>query len=142
MSEIDASAIGPADLLLDGFVGYLRHERGVTVLTVDAYVVDVGRFLADRGEGELSGLTATEVSKAVLGQVGEPLAGLGAAFRVRAAFVPALLLSRRPGRTATCRQPRCRCRGGDGRCCPRASLPTQSRSLLGACDRRRASRST
>ena len=32
--------------LLDGFVGYLRSERGVSALTVDAYVPEVRRFLA------------------------------------------------------------------------------------------------
>ena len=61
--------IGAVDLLLDGFAGYLRSERGVTELTVDVYVADVRRFLVDRRGGDLSELTAADVSKAVLGQV-------------------------------------------------------------------------
>jgi hypothetical protein len=36
MPRSSASAIGPADLLLDGFLGYLRHESGVTGLTINA----------------------------------------------------------------------------------------------------------
>jgi hypothetical protein len=61
----------PVDVLLDRFVGYLSRERGVTVLTVDAYVSDVRRFLAHRGRSDLVALTAAEVSKAVLGQVAD-----------------------------------------------------------------------
>ena len=50
MSGSSRRGIGEADLLLDGFAGYLRSERGVTELTVDVYVGDVRRFLVDRGE--------------------------------------------------------------------------------------------
>jgi site-specific recombinase XerD len=57
--------------LVDGFVGYLRTERGVTALTVEAYVYDVGRFLAHSGGSGLSGLSAGDVSNAVLSQVGD-----------------------------------------------------------------------
>lgn len=35
----------------DGFTEYLRKERGVAPLTVDAYVSDVRRFLARHGGG-------------------------------------------------------------------------------------------
>jgi len=69
MSGSSRTGIGAAGLLVDGFAGYLRSERGVTELTVDVYVGDVRRFLVDRGGGDLSELTAAEVSKAVLGQV-------------------------------------------------------------------------
>jgi hypothetical protein len=69
MSGSSRRGIGAVGLLLDGFAGYLRSERGVTELTVDVYVADIRRFLVDRGGGDLSGLTAAEVSKAVLGQV-------------------------------------------------------------------------
>jgi hypothetical protein len=60
---------GRPALLLYGFAGYLRSERGVTELTVDVYVGDRRRFLVDRGEGDLSELTAADVSEAVLGRV-------------------------------------------------------------------------
>ena len=63
-----ASAAG-SQALLAGFVGYLREERGVSALTVDAYVSDVRRFLTHRGGSDLGELTAAEVSKAVLGEV-------------------------------------------------------------------------
>jgi hypothetical protein len=52
-------------------VGYLLGERGVTALTVEAYVFDVRRFRADWGGSDVRGLTAADVSCAVLGQVGE-----------------------------------------------------------------------
>jgi hypothetical protein len=45
-------------VLLDGFTRYLCGERGVTALTVDAYLSDVRRFLARRGRSELGELTA------------------------------------------------------------------------------------
>ena len=63
-----AGAAGPR-ALLDGFTRYLRAERGVSVLTVDAYLSDIRRFLACRGGSDLGELTAAEVSKAVLGEV-------------------------------------------------------------------------
>ena len=69
MSGSSGRGIGAVDLLLDGFAGYLRSERDVTELTVDVYVADIRRFLVDRGGGDLSELTAAELSKAVLGQV-------------------------------------------------------------------------
>ena len=99
MSGSSRRGIGAVDLLLDGFAGYLRSERGVTELTVDVYVGDIRRFLVDRGGGDLSELTAAEVPEAVLGP-GDPLvARLGAALRVLSAFVSPLLLPRRPRRS-------------------------------------------
>jgi hypothetical protein len=50
MSGSSRRGIGAAGLLVDGFAGYLRSERGVTELTVDAYVGDIRGFLAGRGE--------------------------------------------------------------------------------------------
>lgn len=43
----------------------------MAALTVDAYVSDVRLFVADRGGSHVRGLTAVEVSYAVLGQVGD-----------------------------------------------------------------------
>src|SRR5258708_32900291 len=60
----------PVEALLNGFAGYLRDERGVAELTVAAYLPDVRRFLARRRDCDVGGLTAAEVSKAVLGEVG------------------------------------------------------------------------
>src|SRR6266699_1974528 len=69
MSRSSMTASSPGEVLLAGFVGYLRGERGVAALTVDACVSDVRRFLAHRGGSDLGDLTAAEVSKAVLGEV-------------------------------------------------------------------------
>jgi hypothetical protein len=41
MSSSSASGPSEWDRLVDGFAGYLRRERGVSVLTVDLYVADV-----------------------------------------------------------------------------------------------------
>jgi integrase/recombinase XerD len=60
------SPIGP---LLHGFVGYLREECGVAAATVETYVPDVRRFLAQRGQRGIGELSAAEVSKAVLAEV-------------------------------------------------------------------------
>lgn len=59
----------PTESLVDGFAGYLRDERGLAELTVAAYLSDVRRFLARRRDGGVGGLTAAEVSEAVLGEV-------------------------------------------------------------------------
>ena len=63
-----AAGAAGSQALLDGFTRHLRAERGVSALTVDAYLSDV-RFLARRGGNDLGELTAAEVSKAVLGEV-------------------------------------------------------------------------
>ena len=64
------SRTASAEVLLAGFAGYLREQRGVSALTVDAYVADVRRFLACRGDASsLHELSAAEVSKAVLHEV-------------------------------------------------------------------------
>jgi integrase/recombinase XerD len=69
MSRSISTANSPVDPLLDGFVGYLRQERGVSAATVDTYVPDVRRFLTQRGRRGICGLSAAEVPKAVLAEV-------------------------------------------------------------------------
>ena len=54
---------------LDGFTRYLRVDRGLSTLTVEAYVSDVGRFLARCEGSDLRELTAAEVSTALLGEL-------------------------------------------------------------------------
>ena len=63
-----AAGTAGSQALLDGFTRYLRAERGVSAVTVDAYLSDVGRFLARRGGSDPGELTAAGVSKAVLGE--------------------------------------------------------------------------
>jgi site-specific recombinase XerD len=55
-----------ADGLLDAYAAYLRSVRGVTALTIDAYVADARRFLSDNRVDALGELTAVDVSRAVL----------------------------------------------------------------------------
>ena len=50
MSGSSGRGIGAVDLLLDGFAGYLRSERGVTELTVDVYVADIAGSSSIEGE--------------------------------------------------------------------------------------------
>ncbi len=53
MSRSGSSAVMPSEVLLEAFIGYLRSERGVSELTVEAYVSEVRRFLAGLGGREL-----------------------------------------------------------------------------------------
>jgi len=66
-----SSSSSETDRLLEEFAGYLQRERGVSMLTADLYVADVWRFLAELGSNDLSELSPADVSRAVLGQVGE-----------------------------------------------------------------------
>src|SRR5438094_2837013 len=66
--SITAGAV-PAEELLEGFVGYLRRERGLTERSVEAYVSDVGRFLTQVGDRDLGVLRAADVSNAVLSEL-------------------------------------------------------------------------
>lgn len=54
------------DALLTGFSDYLREQRCVSRLTVEAYAADVRRFLAHRGRQGLRGLTVADVTRAIL----------------------------------------------------------------------------
>lgn len=57
------------ELLVHGFVEYLREERGLSSLSVEAYRSDVLRFLGRAERDDLRGLTPTEINKAVLREV-------------------------------------------------------------------------
>ena len=86
------------DLLISGYADYLRKERGLSSLSVEAYRSDVHRFLQRSGRDDLLGLRHAEVSRAVLREVVDRFAGLGASLRRRAALVPSVLLHRRDRR--------------------------------------------
>ena len=135
MSRSSATGTGPAEVLVDGFVGYLRRERGVTALTVEAYVSDVRRFLAHRGE---SGLTAAEVSNAVLSQVVDrspaSVRRYGCALRSFLRYCYLVGLVERDLSAAALPVS-----GRRRSLLPQGITPTQARLLLRACDRRRAS---
>lgn len=68
MSRSMTAASEGAEVLLAGFIDYLREQRCVSMLTVEAYVADVGRFLARRGSKGLRELTAADVSRAILSE--------------------------------------------------------------------------
>ena len=57
------------ELLVDGFVDYLREERGLSPLSVEAYRCDVLRFLQRAERDDLRGLRPAEISKAVVREV-------------------------------------------------------------------------
>jgi integrase/recombinase XerD len=138
MSRSSITSGSSVDVLLDGFVGYLRRERGVTVLTVDAYVSDVRRFLAHRGRSDLAALTAAEVSKAVLGQIaGRSPASVrryGCALRsfLRYCYLAGLVEHDLSAAALPVS-------GRRRSLLPQGISPVQAKALLGACDRRRAS---
>lgn len=54
------------DLLVGGFVDFLREERALSSLSVEAYRSDVHRFLQRSDRDDVAGLTTAEVSRAVL----------------------------------------------------------------------------
>jgi integrase/recombinase XerD len=127
-----------SEVLLDGFVGYLRSERGVSELTIDAYRGEVRRFLAGLGGGGLSALTAGDVSRAVLGEVGRrspaSVRRYGCALRsfLRYSYLTGLV-ERDVSEAALPVSGRRRS------LLPLGIAPEQAKALLRACDRRRAS---
>jgi hypothetical protein len=66
MSRSRTASTDGVEVVLAGFVDYLREQRGVSSLTVDAYVSDARRFVEHRENGRLRELTASEVPRAVL----------------------------------------------------------------------------
>jgi integrase/recombinase XerD len=137
MSSSSASGPSERDRLLDGFAGYLRRERGVSVLTVDLYVADVRRFLAGRGNRELSELTPADVSRAVLDQVGAwspaSVRRFGCALRsfLRYCLVVGLVERDLSGAALPVS-------GRRRSLLPQGITAAQEKALLRACDRRRS----
>ena len=137
MPEPSTDPAGPDELLLEGFVGYLRHERGVTALTISAYVAGVRQFLAENPAGKLSELTAADVSTAVLSQVtGHSPATVrryGCALRsfLRYCYVVGLVEHDMSAAALPVS-------GRRRSLLPKGITSTQAKSLLRACDRRRA----
>lgn len=131
------SRASETDRLLGGFADFLRRERGVSMLTVDLYVVNVRRFLADLGGSDLGELTPAEVSHAVLGQVGAwspaSVRRFGCALRafLRYCFVTGLVERDLSGAALPVS-------GRRRSLLPEGITPPQEKALLGVCDRRRA----
>jgi len=133
---MSSSSASEMDRLLDGFAGYLRRGRGVSMFTVDLYVSDVRRFLAGRGNSDLSELTAADVSRAVLGQVGAwspaSVRRFGCALRsfLRYCFLTGLVERDLSGAALPVS-------GRRRSLLPQGITPAQEKALLRACDRRR-----
>lgn len=138
MGPLGANEIAGDDLLLDGFLSYLRRERGLSVRTINSHAADVRRFLAGRGRGELSDLSATDVSRAVLREAARvspaSVRRYGCALRSFLRYCYLVGLVERDLSTAALPVS-----GPRRSLLPKGITPTQSRALLRACDRRRAS---
>ena len=138
MTRSRTSDTAPEDPLVAGFVGYLRRERGVSELTVEAYVREVCRFVAGLGGSALSELSAAEVSRAVLGQVGgrspSSVRRYGCALRsfLRYCYLTGLV----DHDVSAAALP---VSGRRRSLLPQGITPAQAKALLRACDRRRAS---
>ena len=66
---VDDRPVQPATkrgLLVAGYVEFLREERGLSSLSVEAYRSDVQRFLRRSKRDDVRGVTTAEVSRAVL----------------------------------------------------------------------------
>ena len=130
-----ASAAGG---LLDDYAAYLRSERGVTALTIDAYVADARRFLTGHRVDALGGLTAADVSQAVLREVPHrspaTVRRYGVALRsfLRYCYLTGLV-DRDLSAAALPVSGRRRS------LLPQGITASQAKALLRACDRRRAS---
>lgn len=68
MSSSTTAPSEGGEAVLAGFIDYLREQRCVSRLTVEAYAADVRRFLGGRGGRGLYGLTAGDVSRAILSE--------------------------------------------------------------------------
>src|SRR4051812_21435167 len=66
MSRLTTAWSEKVDASLAGFIDYLRDQRCVSPLTVEAYAADARRFLERRGQRGLRGLSAGDVSRAIL----------------------------------------------------------------------------
>jgi hypothetical protein len=116
---VDDGSVQPAtkrDLLVAGYVDFLREERGLSSLSVEAYRSDVRRFLQHSNRDDVRGLTSAEVSRAVLRETFDhsPASCGASASRCARSFGTAMS----PGSPIpTCRHRRCRSRVGAAHCC-------------------------
>ncbi len=137
-AEPSASVDSTADLLLASFADYLLGERGFAASTTVAYAGYARRFLRGlEGGGELSQLTAGEVSGAVLRESAAVSAGSAqhfvAALRsfLRFCFIEGLVEADLSAAALTVT-------GRRRSLLPRGISRNDAAALLGCCDRRRA----
>ncbi len=135
--EQPAPAGSPADLLLASFERYLLTERGLAAGTVAGYAAHARQFLEGRAPGrELAGLTAGEVTGAVLGKAASGVSASTAQYFVsglrsflRFCFVQGLV-------DGDLSQAALVVRGRRRSSLPRGISKADARALLGSCDRR------
>ncbi len=122
--------------LLAAFEQYLRCERALAAGTASAYVARARRFIAGLG-GSLDGLTAGDVTRAVLAEAEKVSAGSAQYFV--AALRAFLLFCYLDGHTAADLAWAAQAVTGRRRLAlPRGISRADARSLLASCDRRRA----
>jgi hypothetical protein len=136
--EKPALASSPIDLLLASFDRYLVCERGLAVGTIVGYVWHARWFLEGLGRDGVGGLSAADVTGAVLRK-----AASGGSVSAAQNFVSGLRAFLRfcflEGLVAVDLSPAALVvRGRRASLLPRGISPADARALLGSCDRRRA----
>jgi integrase/recombinase XerD len=124
--------------LLAGFIDYLREQRCVSPLTVEAYAADARRFLEGRGEKGLRGLTAGEVCQAIVREADgrhAPATVRRYACSLRAFLRYAHLVGLTGTDLSSAAVP---VSGRQVSLLPQGLTQAQARALLHTCDRRRA----
>jgi site-specific recombinase XerD len=136
-SEPPASAGSPLDLVLSSFERYLVSERGLAPGTIVGYVTHARWFVEGLGREGVAGLSAAEVTGAVLRKAASGVSVAAAQY-----FVPGLRAFLRfcflEGLVETdLSQAALVVRGRRASLLPRGIGPADARALLGSCDRRR-----
>lgn len=126
------------EVVLAGFTDYLCEQRCVSPLTVAAYAADARRFLERRGRRGVRGLTAADVSRAILGDANgrrAPATVRRYACSLRAFLRYAHLVGLIGTDLSSAAVP---VSGRQVSLLPQGLTPAQARVLLRTCDRRRA----
>lgn len=133
-----APSSSPIDLLLSSFERYLVSERGLAAGTIVGYVTHARWFLAGLGRDGVTGLSASEVTGAVLRKASSGVSVAAAQYFVsglraflRFCFLEGLL-------AVDLSQAALVVRGRRASLLPRGISRADARALLDSCDRRRA----
>lgn len=133
-----APSSSPIDLLLSSFERYLVSERGLAAGTIVGYVTHARWFLAGLGRDGVTGLSASEVTGAVLRKASSGVSVAAAQYFVsglraflRFCFLEGLL-------AVDLSQAALVVRGQRASLLPRGISRADARALLDSCDRRRA----
>jgi len=126
------------DILLAGFVGYLRQERRLAASTTTAYVLRARRFVDGYGhDADLTRLGSGDVTRAVLREAGTVSAGSAQFFVValrsflRYGYLTGLIDNDLSGASLPVT-------GRRRSVLPQGISPADAKALLGSCDRRTA----